>query len=132
MTVAATELLARLTDIRATDPAAVQKALAKRRRRPLLKSPSTSGGASFARSPSGEGSSIRSPASGDSTIPSRIREEQDGVAETTARTPPACLMRRDAVIPIASTRCPHRCRKGLRLPLRSYTVCPCTRKGQAL
>ncbi len=50
--------------------------------------PSTSGGASFARSPSGEGSSIRSPASGDPTIPSRIREEQDGVAETTAQTPP--------------------------------------------
>ena len=43
MTVAATELLARLTEIRATDPAAVQKALARRRRRPLLKAPSTSG-----------------------------------------------------------------------------------------
>jgi hypothetical protein len=36
VTVAATELLARLTEIRASDPAAVQKALAKRRRRPLL------------------------------------------------------------------------------------------------
>jgi len=36
VTVAATELLARLSEIRATDPAAVQKALAKRRRRPLL------------------------------------------------------------------------------------------------
>ncbi|HEY4869017.1 MAG TPA: deoxyribose-phosphate aldolase [Candidatus Dormibacteraeota bacterium] len=36
MTVAATELLARLTEIRATDPGAVQKALAKRGRRPLL------------------------------------------------------------------------------------------------
>jgi hypothetical protein len=33
---AATELLARLTEIRATDPGAVQKALAKRGRRPLL------------------------------------------------------------------------------------------------
>ena len=36
MTVAATELLARLSEIRATDPGAVQKALARRRRRPLL------------------------------------------------------------------------------------------------
>ena len=36
MTVAASELLARLTDIRATDPGSVQKALAKRKRRPLL------------------------------------------------------------------------------------------------
>ena len=36
MTVAANELLARLTEIRATDPGAVQKALAKRKRRPLL------------------------------------------------------------------------------------------------
>ena len=44
MTVAATELLARLTEIRATDPAAVRKALAKRKRRPLLTSPSPSGG----------------------------------------------------------------------------------------
>jgi hypothetical protein len=33
---AANELLARLTEIRATDPGAVQNALAKRRRRPLL------------------------------------------------------------------------------------------------
>jgi len=44
VTVAATELLARLTEIRATDPAAVRKALAKRKRRPLLTSPSPSGG----------------------------------------------------------------------------------------
>jgi hypothetical protein len=36
VTVAATELLARLTEIRATDPGAVQNALAKRGRRPLL------------------------------------------------------------------------------------------------
>ena len=36
MTVAADELLARLTEIRATDPQAVQKALLQRRRRPLL------------------------------------------------------------------------------------------------
>jgi uncharacterized protein len=36
VTVAATEILARLTEIRATDPAAVGKALAKRRRRSLL------------------------------------------------------------------------------------------------
>ncbi len=36
MILAATELLARLTEIRATDPGAVQKALAKRGRRPLL------------------------------------------------------------------------------------------------
>jgi hypothetical protein len=36
VTVAANELLARLTEIRATDPGAVQKALAKRKRRPLL------------------------------------------------------------------------------------------------
>jgi hypothetical protein len=36
VTVAATEILARLTEIRATDPEAVGKALAKRRRRPLL------------------------------------------------------------------------------------------------
>ena len=36
MTVAAKEILARLTEIRATDPEAVGKALANRRRRPLL------------------------------------------------------------------------------------------------
>ena len=36
MTVAATELLARLTEIRATDPSAVQKALTRRKRRRLL------------------------------------------------------------------------------------------------
>ena len=36
MTVAAAELLARLTEIRATDPDAVHRALAKRRHRPLL------------------------------------------------------------------------------------------------
>ncbi|TMF59715.1 MAG: UTRA domain-containing protein [Chloroflexi bacterium] len=36
MTVAADELLARLTEIRATDPEAVRRALAKRQRRPLL------------------------------------------------------------------------------------------------
>ena len=36
MSVAADELLARLTEIRATDPDAVHRALAKRRRRPLL------------------------------------------------------------------------------------------------
>jgi hypothetical protein len=36
VTVAADELLARLTAIRATDPQAVQQALAKRRRRPLI------------------------------------------------------------------------------------------------
>lgn len=36
MTVAAKEILARLTEIRATDPEAVRKALAERRRRPLL------------------------------------------------------------------------------------------------
>jgi hypothetical protein len=36
VTVAAKEILARLTEIRATDPGAVAKALAKRRRRPLL------------------------------------------------------------------------------------------------
>jgi hypothetical protein len=36
VTVAANELLARLTEIRATDPGAVQNALAKRGRRPLL------------------------------------------------------------------------------------------------
>ena len=36
MTVAANELLARLTEIRATDPDAVHRALTKRRRRPLL------------------------------------------------------------------------------------------------
>ncbi|HXO59229.1 MAG TPA: hypothetical protein VN834_05460, partial [Candidatus Acidoferrum sp.] len=40
MTVAATELLARLSEIRATDPAAIQKALANRRRRPLLQNSS--------------------------------------------------------------------------------------------
>ncbi|TME45394.1 MAG: aldolase, partial [Chloroflexi bacterium] len=36
MSVAAEELLARLTRIRATDPDAVQKALANRRRRPMM------------------------------------------------------------------------------------------------
>src|SRR5205823_382136 len=36
VTVAANELLARLTEIRATDPDAVHRALTKRRRRPLL------------------------------------------------------------------------------------------------
>ena len=39
MTVAAKEILARLTEIRATDPEAVGRALTKRRRRPLLQSP---------------------------------------------------------------------------------------------
>ena len=38
MSVAADELLARLTEIRATDPDAVKRALAKRRRRPLIRS----------------------------------------------------------------------------------------------
>jgi len=47
VTVAATEILARLSEIRATDPEAVGKALAKRRRRSLLQSPQKSqGGAS--------------------------------------------------------------------------------------
>ena len=45
MTVAANELLARLTEIRATDPGAVYKALAKRKRRPLLISPPPLSGA---------------------------------------------------------------------------------------
>src|SRR3979411_1725825 len=40
VTVAATELLAQLTEIRATDPAAIPKALAKRKRRALLQNSS--------------------------------------------------------------------------------------------
>jgi hypothetical protein len=44
VTVAAKEILARLTEIRATDPEAVGKALAKRRRRPLLQNSPRGGG----------------------------------------------------------------------------------------
>jgi hypothetical protein len=46
VSVAADELLARLTEIRATDPEAIQRALAKRKRRPLLQN-SPQGGASL-------------------------------------------------------------------------------------
>jgi len=48
VSVAAEELLARLAEIRATDPDAVQRVLAKRRRRPLLRnSPERQGGGSL-------------------------------------------------------------------------------------